>query len=234
MKRTRLTALATWMVEHLSFGLHNQALTGDLLEELQRGQSIAWLWRQVFSAIAAGGLSRLRDWMLPLIFCAGWSSLYRGWSFLSTALLAHAMPVGSGLAWPYSALLPLAYGMVPALTFVWLGLLVYVLSRPGILQGVTTRHLVWGLSMSLNVLLVSTVVLLRHFRDLHPLVRGDFYFAFHLMSISVPIALSLLVALSCLVTRTPRVMRRRRVSLLMGRTQGNVQSDPMVVTGGRA
>lgn len=222
MKRSGFVALATWMVEHLSLGLHNEALTGDLLEELQRRQSAGWYWRQVWSSIAAGVLSRLRDWALPLVFCAGWSGLYRGWNSLSTAALASAMPHGvPALAWPYSALLPLSCGMVPAVTFIWFGFLVYVLSRPVILQDVTLPRLLWGLSASLNVLLVSTVVLLRHFRDLHPLMRGDFYFAFRFLSISVPVALSLLAALSCTVTRTPRLMRRRRV-ILRG-----AQSDPI-------
>lgn len=228
MKQIKFVALATWMVEHLSFGLHNEALTGDLLEELQLGRSAGWYWRQVCLAIAAGVLSRLRDWALPLVFCAGWSSFYRGWSFLSTAALAHAMPrAGFSLAWPYSALLPLCCGLIPAVTFVWLGFLVYVLSRPGILHEVTVQRLLWGLSASVNVLLVSTVVLVRHFRDLHPLMHGDFYSSFHLMWISVPIALSLLVALSCTVTRTPRVMRRQRGSRLTGRVMRNVQSDPI-------
>jgi hypothetical protein len=216
MKPVKWVSLATWMVEHLTFGLNGEALSGDLLEELQLGRSAGWYWRQVCFAIAAGVFCRLRDLVPPLIFCTAWTSLYPGWNLLSKAMLARAMPgCGTALAWPNSALLLLAYGMVPALTFVWLGFLLYVLLRPEILHEVTARRLLLGLSTSLNVLLVSTHLLLRHFRqpsiDLHSLMREDFYSAFHLSSISIPIALSLFAALSLTVRRTPRLMRRRRL-----------------------
>lgn len=216
MKPVKFIALATWMVEHLTFGLNSQALSGDLLEELQLGRSPGWYWRQVLVAVAAGLLSRIRAFAIPLLFCALWTSLYPGWNFLNKAMLGREMPEGwTALAWPYSALLPLGYGMVPALTFVWFGFLVYVLMRPGILDGVTAQRLLCGLSASLNVLLVSTTLLLRHFRqsrvDLRSMLREDFYSAFHLSSISIPLALSLFAALCFTVVRTPGPMRRGRL-----------------------
>jgi hypothetical protein len=204
-------------MEHLRFGPKNEALYGDLLEELQLGRSAAWYWRQAGSAIAAGVVRQLRDCALPMVFCAGWSSLYPGWKLLSKAAFASWMP-GNGTApeWPCSAFLPLSYGMVPAVTFVWFGFLIYLLSRPEALHAVTGQRLVRGLSASLNVVLVSTMVLLRHFRqsriDLNSLMRDDFYSAFHFFWISIPIALSLLAALVCGGPRTPRLMRGKRVS----------------------
>jgi non-heme chloroperoxidase len=216
MKPTKFVTLAVWLVERVAFGRKNEALAGDLLEELAHGRSAAWLWRQVGLAIGAGALSTLRDWALPLIFCAGWSSLYPAWNFLSKVTLGRAAAGGwTALPWPGSALLALSYGMIPALTFVWLGFLVYVLSRPAALHEGTARRLLWGLSASLNVLLVSTILLLRHFRhsriDLHSVMREDFYSGYHLLSISIPIALSLLAALCFTVKRPPRLMRRSRV-----------------------
>ncbi len=233
MKPTKLMVLAAWMIEQLSCGLKSEALSGDLLEELHLGRSAAWYWRQVCSAVAAGVLSKFREYALPLIFCAAWSSLYRGWNLLSKAALAHTMPSDWGTpAWPSSALLPLGYGMVPALTFVWLGFLVYVLSRPRVFHELTAHRVLRGLSASLNVLLVSTVVLLQHFRQSRPgllaLKREDFYSAFHLLWISVPIGLSLLAALSSTVTRSPRLVRRQRLPRLQiaGRIQRTV-SGPL-------
>jgi len=219
MRPIRFAAFATWMVEHLTFGLHNEALSGDLLEEMQRGRSTAWYWHQVCLAIAAGAISRLRDVALPLMFCAAWASLYPTWSFLSQALLARAMPAGWTVpGWPWSALVPLGYGMVPALTFVWFGFLIYVLLRPRIFQVITARHLLWGLSASLNVLLLSTHLLLWHFRqsriDLRSLMRENFYSAFHLASVSIPLALSLFAALCFTLARTPRIMRAQRTRRL--------------------
>ncbi len=219
MKRSRVVKIATWMVEHFSFGLNNRALAGDLLEELQEGRSHAWLWRQVCSAIAAGALSRIRNLGAPLLFCVAWSSLYSGWRHLSQSMLVHTAQGGSIVqVWPYSALLRLGLGMAPPLTFVWLGFLIYVLLRPASFREVSAVRLLGGLSASLNVILVSTLPLLAHFRqsrvDLDSLMREDFYSALHLLSVSVPIALSLFAALLSTVLRTPRIVRRRRTSRL--------------------
>ena len=234
MRPIRFIALATWMVEHLTFGPKNEALSGDLLEELQLGRSATWYWRQVCSAIAADVLSRVREWAIPLIFCAGWNSLYSCWNLLSRAAFAHTMPSGwTALAWPWSALSPLGYGIVPALTFVWLGFLVYVLARPGTFHELTAQRLLWGLSASLNVPLVSTILLLHHFRqsrvDLGSVTREDFYSAFHFLWISIPLGLSLLAAVSSTITRTPRLMRRQRLSRMQitGRIQRTVHSGPL-------
>jgi non-heme chloroperoxidase len=217
MKPSMLVTLATWTVEHLAFGLKSEALSGDLLEELHFGRSAGWYCRQVCCAIAAGALSRLRDCALPLIFCAGWSSLYHGWSLLGQAALSHASKGGRpALAWPYSALFPLGYGMVPAVAFVWLGFFIYLLSRPAMFQELTIARILCGLSASLNVLLICTVVLLHRFKHsrlgLDSITRRDFYSAFHLFAISIPLALSLLAALLLTIPRTPRLMRRRRLS----------------------
>ena len=39
MKSISSVALATWVMEHLTFGPANRSLTGDLLEEFQLGRS---------------------------------------------------------------------------------------------------------------------------------------------------------------------------------------------------
>jgi hypothetical protein len=43
--------LATWLLERLTSGYHNDPLAGDLIEEYGRGRSRAWYWRQVLIAI---------------------------------------------------------------------------------------------------------------------------------------------------------------------------------------
>ena len=214
MKRAWTRALATWLVEHLTFGLTTEALAGDLVEEMQKGRSAGWLWRQVLTAITAGLLNRLRDSAAPLVFCVVWTSLYPGWNLLCRAMLENARPENwETAAWPWSALLPLSYGMVPALAFVWVGFRVYALARPAAVERLTARRVLWGLSASLNVLLSFTVLLLRHFKgsrvDLGALEREDFYSAFHLLWISVPLALSLLAALWSTTMQVPRLGRKQ-------------------------
>jgi len=211
MKSTRGVIVGTWMVDHFTFGLTNQALSGDLLEEMESGRSAAWYWRQVGTAIATGLLNRLRELTLPLIYCVVWASLYPVWNRLNKVVLVRAVSAGlTDLAWPKSALVPICYGMVPALAFVWLGFLVYELLRIRSLHELSAQRVLWGASASLNVLLLSTQLLLWHFRqsriDLGSLMRPDFYSAFHLLSISIPLALSLLGAL---ISRRSRTHRRR-------------------------
>jgi signal peptidase I len=53
--RTRPPIVATWLLERLGDKYRRDALTGDLLEEYQRGRSNAWYWRQVLCALIASG-----------------------------------------------------------------------------------------------------------------------------------------------------------------------------------
>src|ERR1700722_15075135 len=76
MKSTSSTALATWMLDHLTLGDRNESLSGDLLEELHSGRSTAWYWRQTLAAIAITLSTRTRAYLAPLFFSAGWSVLY--------------------------------------------------------------------------------------------------------------------------------------------------------------
>jgi hypothetical protein len=210
MKPTKAVIVGTWMVDHLTFGLTNQALSGDLLEEMESGRSIAWYWRQVGSAVTTGLVRKLSELIIPLIYCAVWTLFYPSWALLSKVVLVRAVPAGlTDFAWPESALVAICYGIVPALAFVWLGFLVYVLLRIKTFHELNAQRVLWAASASLNVLLVSTQLLLWHFRrsriDLDSLMRPDFYSSFHLLSISIPLALSLLGAL---VFARSRVHRR--------------------------
>ncbi len=47
MSRTGPPPLATWMLEHLTFGCRKEELAGDLCEEFRSGRSEGWYWRQV-------------------------------------------------------------------------------------------------------------------------------------------------------------------------------------------
>ena len=188
------------MLEHLTFGSDNEALSGDLLEEFQLGRSTMWYWRQAVAAIVIRACWSGREFAVAVAFSAAWSMLYPAWRFLvAGSLLRTATDRWTGLVWPYSALADLSYGVVPVVSFVWLGLMVYLLLRAGALYELSGYRLILGLSQSLAVLLVETIVLLHHLKhpqvDLTRVIRGDFYSIFHLLNISIPIALSLLVAL---------------------------------------
>jgi hypothetical protein len=48
------------------------------------------------------------------------------------------------IAWPKSALMEIGYGVVPAVTFVWLGVLVYLLIRVDVLRELSPVRLLWA------------------------------------------------------------------------------------------
>jgi hypothetical protein len=74
--------LATWMLEHLTFGRDNESLCGDLLEELREGRSAGWYFRQASMAIGISVCETIREYASPLVFSAGWSTLYPLWRFI--------------------------------------------------------------------------------------------------------------------------------------------------------
>ena len=216
MRMTRSAAFAGWMVafagwilEHFTFGSHNEALAGDLLEELHSGRSVSWYWRQVFAAIAIRVCEALRASAVPLIFSVAWTMLYPAWRSIASDRLIHAIPdTSSLLAWPCSALAQIGYGVVPGVMFVWLGFTVYLLLR----RERTGYGLIRGFSQSLTALLVATIILVLYLKDpkadLEYVTRDDFYLTFHLWNVSIPLVLSLLAALFAL-PRTARINRTK-------------------------
>jgi hypothetical protein len=219
MKPPTTVALATWVLEHLTFRSDTEALSGDLLEELRAGRSNAWYWRQVLLAIGIRIWIATSQYGLPLIFSAAWSILYPLWRIIGRnwllqeliRKLVHAMPDRwVAHAWPYSTMLDLADGILPAITFIWLGLLVYLISRP---TGVPSFRIFLGLSTSLSVLLVATIGLFYHLKnpviDVPSINNEAFYSLFRLFAINIPVASSLLAAILSVFPRTRQIVPRQ-------------------------
>ena len=217
MKPAMTIGLATWMLEHLTFGRDNESLCGDLLEELREGRSAAWYFRQASMAIGIGACEAIREYVSPLIFSAGWSTLYPLWRIIGRNRLVHPAPGRwAALGWPYSTMLDLADGILPAVTFVWLGLLVYLLLLLRLRRAneLSSFRVLLGLSTSLSVLLTATIGLFYYLK--HPVINVQyaategFYSLLHICAINIPLTLSLLVAILSLLPRPPRIARRRR------------------------
>jgi hypothetical protein len=91
MRSIKSVALARWMLEHLTFGSDNEALSGDLLEEFQFGRSAMWYWRQIIAAIAIRACYAARQLVVPMGFSALWSMIYPAWRVIGSDLFAQLM-----------------------------------------------------------------------------------------------------------------------------------------------
>ena len=210
MRPTESVTLATWMLEHLTFGPNREALTGDLLEELRHGRSASWYRREVASAIGIGVLTRSRDYGLPLVFSFAWSMLYPlWWLCIIKAPLTHTMLVRwTTTDWPLSTSLEVVGQIIPAIAFVWLGLLAYLLLCTAGTHKPSALRLLASLSIGLNVLLITTIGLWSHINPngihLSYVARENFSFHSHLIAISLPLALSLFSAISSALSHARR------------------------------
>jgi hypothetical protein len=209
MKPMPSVALATWMLEHVTFGSPNESLSGDLLEEFQSGRTTGWYWRQALTAIAITLSSKSRAYVLPLVFSAGWSIVYPA-LLLSITRSRLAQTILGRMAahdWPYSSGLHFVGAAFPATMFVWIGFFLYLASCNQVARQLSTFRILGSLSISLNVLFVATIA--QHFRNSDIEVRNvsQENFNSHLVALGIPLALSLFSALVCAL---PPVRRRHR------------------------
>ena len=201
MRLTKPITFAIWMLEYLPSGSRNESLAGDLLEEFQSGRSAAWFWRQALFAIAHAVRTRARPFAGPLAFSAGWSLLYPTFlpPLLRNPTVETVMERLSAHDWPYSTALHSVTVLIPALLFLWTGLFVYLASRRRPAIGPAPLRLLASLSVSLNVLLVATIV--QHLIHTNPassrlsqtISDGTTH------TFCVPLVLSLFSALVCVV-----------------------------------
>ena len=122
MRLSKHILLARCLLEHLHIGPYAESLAGDLEENLRAGRSARWYWRQVLSAIGMDALTLLRAYAVPVVFSAGWSTLYPAWMVAGRGGRMQAMLERST---SYSTSLDLASGIIPALVFLWLGFFLY-------------------------------------------------------------------------------------------------------------
>jgi hypothetical protein len=106
-------------------------------------------------------------------------------------------------------MLDLATGILPAIAFIWLGLLVYLISQS---KGVSSFRILLGLSTSLSILLLETIALFYHLKnpviDVPSITNEAFYSLFRLLAINIPVASSLLAAILSAFPRTRQTVPR--------------------------
>jgi hypothetical protein len=130
MRRREPPSFATWMLEHLAPGDHDEALGGDLWEEFRRGRSDGWYWRQVLAACVVSWLKSLRVHRSLLTFAFLWSMLAPAWKVLSDRIQDYQIFIQTWQILRGFWLLP-AFALWATFhsTFLWAGMLIYILSN---------------------------------------------------------------------------------------------------------
>lgn len=128
MKRREPPPLATWMLEHLSSGNRDEALSGDLLEVFRSGRGHSWYWRQVCGACVVSWYNSLRSRFPLFVFALAWSMLAPAWTRVVDRLgTSHLYVYIRQLEFPFSGLGELLAWISLNLAFVWAGMLLYFL-----------------------------------------------------------------------------------------------------------
>ncbi len=160
MKSTDPPFMATWMLEHWAFGARNDALAGDLLEEFRCGRSTGWYWRQVLAAIVIGCSREILNHRSVLLFAVLWSILSPSWVVLSWNAEVNTRAYGLmwQMDWPWSTLCSIALSLATSLTFIWSGMILYLIPRMGATRSFSALRLGRSLLQALPMLFAISAV----------------------------------------------------------------------------
>jgi hypothetical protein len=131
MTRREPPQIATWMLEHMTSGVRDEALAGDLLETFQRGRSDGWYWQQAIGACLVSWFESLRARASMLVFVILWTIMAPAWNVFcqnvesgkfSTNLAAELISRFGGPVWPLVALV--GWILLHAV-FLWSGMLIF-------------------------------------------------------------------------------------------------------------
>lgn len=150
MKSPQPSALATWLLEHLTPPAIRDPLIGDLLENYSYHPSSVWYWRQVLGAILVSFATQFCHRWLVILFvlfaiavCAAlpWPGPWLYWSI--------------NLPWPASFLTEIATLCAPQGLIIVVSLMLYRLIN----RNIHVRRLFSGLLFSLIFLSIGNLLL---------------------------------------------------------------------------
>jgi hypothetical protein len=155
--------LATWMLEHWMLGSSNNALAGDLLEELRSGRAgrtRAWYWRQVIVAIAINCSREILNYRSVILFAVMWSVASPAWLVLSSNAEVNTRAWGLmwQMDWPWSTICAIALALVTSLAFIWSGMALYLIPRMVATRSFNLRRLIRSLLQALPIFITTSAV----------------------------------------------------------------------------
>jgi|GEM_PF-554618 len=131
MTRREPPQIAAWMLEHMTSGVRDEALAGDLLEVFHRGRSDGWYWRQALGACVVSWFESLHARASMLVFAILWTIMAPAWNVLcqnvesgklSTNFVSELISKLGGPLWLIAALIG---WIVIHAVFLWGGLLIF-------------------------------------------------------------------------------------------------------------
>jgi len=162
MNRTDPPSMATWMLEHWTPGVRNDALEGDLLEEFRSGRSAHWYWRQVVAAVVIGCCAEILNRRALLIFAVLWSMMAPAWMFYTDTVEAHSIFMGRiwRIDWPWSTILASSLTLAIDPAFVWAGTLLYLFLHRGVRWNLSLRQFGRGFLRGVTAFVAVSAIIL--------------------------------------------------------------------------
>jgi hypothetical protein len=128
MRPANPPAIATWILEHLTFGGKNDSLAGDLLEEFRGGRPASWYWRQVWVAAARGIVKEVSNHWLVVVFAALWTVPQAAFVvYVAVPAVYKITAFTATIEWLNSAVCALLVWKGLEIAFPWMGLILYIL-----------------------------------------------------------------------------------------------------------
>jgi hypothetical protein len=160
MRPAKPPAVATWILEHLTFGGKNDSLAGDLLEEFRRGRPASWYWRQVCGATACGIIKEVSNHWLVMVFAALWTVPQGAFELCVVVPAVYKITAFTApIEWLNSAVCYLLVWKGLEIAFPWAGLILYILLHSLMTPSHNLRRIVRSLWISPLVYIAGEVAL---------------------------------------------------------------------------
>lgn len=155
-------AMATWLLQHFTLGKADEALAGDLLEELCSGRSAGWYWRQVLAAISVSWWRDAMNLSSAAIFSALWATVTPVWllvvsdaeqRFRFHARIWH-------MDWPWSTIVDLSTLLAANLVFILTGIALYLAFEMSLRRDLRAAPFLRGIKASFPVMIALSAALI--------------------------------------------------------------------------